>query len=75
MLYGDAGLQAFDVKNTGRVSRSDLSGLRAFGDEFPQADLTLLYRGTEALAVNGIRCRPVAAFLGSLSPGQLPGLT
>ena len=72
VLYGDVGLQAFEVKNAGRVSRADLSGLRAFGDEFPQASLTLLYRGSEALKIDGIVCRPVEAFLGALSPGSLP---
>ena len=72
VLYGDAGLHAFEVKNADRVSRSDLAGLRAFGDEFPQANLTLLYRGTEAVAIDNIRCRPVEVFLGSLSPGHLP---
>lgn len=72
ILYGDAGLQAFEVRNAGRISGSDLSGLRAFVDEFPQASACLLYRGSESLAIDGIRCRPVVPFLLALSPGRLP---
>lgn len=73
VLYGDVGLHAFEVKHAARVSRADLSGLRAFADEYPQARLTLLYRGAETLNVDGIICRPVEAFLAALSPGSLPG--
>jgi hypothetical protein len=38
--------------------------------DYPEAGLRLLYRGDEALEIDGIRCLPCDAFLRRLVPGQ-----
>lgn len=73
VLYGDSGPWAFEVKNSGRVRPEDLRGLKAFGTDYPQAELTLLYRGEDRLSIDGVRCLPVEAFLNALDPAKLPG--
>ncbi len=76
VLYGSAGFHAIEVKSSGTVRASDLRGLKAFRDDYPEADLRLLYRGEESLEIDGIRCLPCAEFLAALVPGRpLPGGT
>ena len=70
MLYGDAGLWAFDIMNADRVRPADLRGLAAFGDEYPEARRILLYRGRYRLVHKGVLCLPVAPFLVALDPQQ-----
>ena len=68
VLYGAAGIWAFEVKNADRVRPEDLRGLAAFGDEYPEARRVLLYRGADRLAVRDIPCLPVGDFLARLHP-------
>ena len=70
VLYGGDGFWAIEVKNTGRIRPQDLRGLRAFGTDYPEASRLLLYRGTEPLLIDGIRCQPVDSFLNQLHPSQ-----
>ena len=70
VLYGDAGLWAFDVMNADRVRPADLRGLAAFGDEYPEARRILLYRGRYRLVRKGVLCLPVGPFLVALDPQQ-----
>ncbi len=72
VLYGDSGLHAFEVKNTGRVDSADLRALRAFRQDYPEADAAVLYRGRERLKVGGIWCLPVDDFLRGLVPNREP---
>ena len=72
VLYGPAGLFAFEVKGVGRLRGDELGGLRAFRDDYPSARCVLLYRGDERLVVDGILCMNVAEFLTRLRPGDLP---
>jgi predicted AAA+ superfamily ATPase len=72
VLYGSAGIRAFEVKNAREIQPRDLNGLRAFKEDYPEADCTLLYRGAERLRIAGIDCRPVEEFLAALRPGELP---
>ena len=69
VLYGAGGFWAIEVKNAARVRPRDLSGLRAFREDYPEASL-LLYRGPDALEIDGIRCLPVEEFLLRLVPGR-----
>ena len=71
VLYGNDGFYAFEVKNNVTVRPADLRGLRAFKTDYPEADCRLLYRGDEALQIDGILCQPVKEFLRALKPGPI----
>ena len=45
ILYGSKGLHAFEIKRSSTVSSSSLKGLKAFGEEYPEATLTLIFLG------------------------------
>jgi predicted AAA+ superfamily ATPase len=66
--YGADDFWAIEVKNASVVRPADLRSLRAFREDYPEAALLLLYRGQDALEVDGIRCVPVAEFLRELRP-------
>ena len=70
VVYGDLGLQAFEVKNADRVYSSDLRALRAFREDYPEAGTALLYRGRERLRIDGIWCLPVQEFLRGIMPDR-----
>ena len=68
VVYGETGIQAFEVKNARTVTRRDLRPLRAFCDDYPEAEAVVLYRGRERLRIDDVRCLPVDDFLRSLVP-------
>ena len=70
IVYGESGLQAFEVKNARKVHSTDLRALRAFRDDYPQAETAMLYRGSERLRIDGVWCLPVADFLRRTMPGR-----
>jgi len=70
VVYGAAGFWAVEVKNAANFQRADLRGLRSFRDDYPEARPLLLYRGAEALRVDGIPCLPCDVFLRNLFPSQ-----
>lgn len=70
VLYGRHGFWALEVKRSATIRPADLRGLKAFRDEYPEAELRLLYRGEEAHVVDGIRCLPCDDFLRKLVPGR-----
>ena len=70
VVYGETGVQAFEVKNAARVHSTDLRSLRAFRDEYPEAETALLYRGRERLRIDGVWCLPVEDFLRRMMPEQ-----
>ncbi|NBV35110.1 MAG: DUF4143 domain-containing protein, partial [Proteobacteria bacterium] len=74
VVYGREGLQAVEVKNSGRVRPEDLRGLRAWVEEYPESERWLLYRGRDRLKRDGVRCVPVGDFLNALKPGKWPKL-
>lgn len=65
VIYGEKKFWAIEVKNSAVVSRGDLSGLKAFGEDYREAELFLLYRGTRRLMQDNILCVPVDEFLRS----------
>ncbi len=69
VLYGSAGFWAFEVTHAATVRPADLRGLRAFAEDYPEAQLRLLYRGSDALQIGPVRCLPVEGFLRGLRPG------
>jgi uncharacterized protein len=70
VVYGSAGFWAIEVKNTARVRPEDLRGLEAFVQDYPQADVALLYRGTRRERRGPIWILPVDDFLRDLRPSS-----
>lgn len=70
VLYGADVFAAIEVKNGGTVRASDLRSLKAFGRDYPEARLVLLYRGQERLKVESVLCLPCEQFLRDLIPGK-----
>ena len=70
VVYGEQGLQAFEVKNASTLQTADMRGLRAFREDYPEAETAILYRGTERLRIQGVWCLPADDFLTSVKPHQ-----
>lgn len=70
VVYGKDVFTAIEVKHAGDVRPNDLRSLRSFRDDYPEAQLHLLYRGTETLESDGIRCLSCEGFLRGLRPGE-----
>jgi predicted AAA+ superfamily ATPase len=68
VIYGPAGFWAIEVKHTSTIRNRDLAGLRAFRADYPEAQTRFLYRGSERLEIDGIRCLPCGYFLEHLEP-------
>ncbi len=70
IVYGPDTLTAIEVKNSNNIRTSDLKGLKAFKNDYPEAKCLFLYRGEEKLLKNGILCMPCNLFLQNLVPGK-----
>ena len=70
VVYGETGLQAFEVKNAARVHSRDLRALRAFREDWPEAETAMLHRGPERLRIDGVWCLPVQDFLRRMAPDR-----
>jgi predicted AAA+ superfamily ATPase len=70
VVYGPGGFQAIEVKHADTVRPRDLRGLKAFGEDYPEAELRLLYRGKEPLKISGVLCLPCEDYLLRVVPGQ-----
>lgn len=70
IVYGTLGLWAIEVKNNHQVSTQDLRPLQHFKEDYPEAQLLLLYRGTDKLLKNGVRCLPCEEFLREVMPNE-----
>lgn len=70
IIYTDIGFWAVEVKNSKRVSGTDLAGLKAFRIDYPEAKTILLYRGNESMVRDGTAVLPVGKFLQDLRPGE-----
>jgi uncharacterized protein len=66
ILYGPRGLVAIEVKHSGRISTRDLSGLRAFGSDYPEARCILIYMGEREEVRDEIRVLPAKVAIVSL---------
>ena len=67
VVYGPECFCGIEVKQSGRVRASDLSGLRAFSRDYPEARLLLFYGGREREYHEGIEVVPVEEALPGLS--------
>ena len=70
VMYGETGFSAIEVKHSRRVDPSDLRGLKAFREDYPEVDVALIYRGNERRRIDGIWCVPAEDFLSKIIPGQ-----
>ncbi len=70
VVYNSREMWGLEVKNGARVIPSDLRGLKAFQKEYPEAHVTLLYRGKDRLVRDDILCLPCPDFLSKLYPGE-----
>jgi uncharacterized protein len=55
-----------EVKNATTIHPQDLRALRAFGEDYPEAERFLVYRGKERLKRDGVIIQPAEEFLLSL---------
>lgn len=69
-IIGEAEI-GIEVKSAVSVSSGDTKGLRAFGEEYPQAKLILLSMEKQPRMMNGIEIWPVEQFLQRLWQGKL----
>jgi len=70
IVYGEIGFYAIEVKHSRRINPSDLRGLKAFREDYPEAETALIYRGDERRRIDNIWCIPVQEFLSGIQPGQ-----
>ena len=55
-----------------RVDANDLTALKHFAEDYPQAKRYVIYRGEDRLNRDGILCIPAERFLLELKPGDFP---
>jgi uncharacterized protein len=73
VVYGPEVFCAIEVKHSAEVRKRDLRSLITFRKDYPEAKLRLVYRGSETLLIDGVRCMPLDRFLRELRPdGALP---
>lgn len=70
VLYGEDIFYAIEVKNTATLRSKSVNSLLAFKDEYPEAEVCLLYRGGERIKLKNVLCLPCEEFLKSLVPGK-----
>lgn len=70
IIYGPSGFWAIEVKRSANISAADVKPLKAFQEEYPEADCFMLYGGKERTKVRDILCIPVAEFLQKLKLDQ-----
>lgn len=73
VVYGEGCFAAIEVKASRSIHPRDVRPLRAFLEDYPAAQVCLLYGGHERLNINGILCIPCEQFLAELIPrSELP---
>lgn len=70
IVYGPLGLWAIEVKNSKNPSSKDLKPLKAFKEDYPEAQTILIYRGNWSLEIDNITCIPAVEFLSNLKPNE-----
>jgi uncharacterized protein len=68
VVYGHQAFVAIEVKHSNRVHPADLRALETFGEDYPQAQLILLYRGARRERRGRVTILPVEPFLRALTP-------
>ncbi len=68
VVYAENRFDAIEVKNAAKVTRSDMTSLKSFKSDYPEARLLLLYRGTLQYEEDGVLVMPVERFLRNPQP-------
>ncbi|NGX31516.1 MAG: hypothetical protein K940chlam8_00887 [Chlamydiae bacterium] len=63
VIYGPASFTAIEVKRSSILSPKDIRGLKAFKEEYPEAECIVLYLGKTEMSYRGFLCVPVEKFL------------
>jgi len=63
IIYGPQIFWAIEIKNSSKFSKSDLSGLESFNEDYPSAECFFLYRGENKEKHGKIKCLPIEEFL------------
>jgi uncharacterized protein len=66
VVYGKDLFRAIEVKHTDTIHPKDLNGLKAFGEDYPEAERIFIYLGREKLLRDGIMIEPCKSFLSGL---------
>lgn len=66
VLYGEKGFFAFEIKRAAKINRSDLSGLKAFKKDYPEAKCYVVYGGHEREYRDDLTLLPLVSALVSL---------
>lgn len=73
VVYAADAFAAIEVKRKRNIASHDLNGMRAFGDEYPEAARIILYGGDHKETINGIQLIPIAQALPILERVIWPG--
>ena len=52
-----------------RIRPADLRSLKSFAQDYPEAQVRLVYLGDERLQIDGVLCLPVTELLRGIVPG------
>ena len=63
VVYAADAFAAIEVKRKRNIASPDLNGMRAFGEEYPEAARFILYGGDYRETINGIELIPIAQAL------------
>ncbi len=63
IIEGPDSLRAIEIKSSPQLGRHDLSALKNFKQEFPQAECLVVYAAERSAILDGIRCVPWNEFL------------
>lgn len=66
VVYGPDRFDAVEVKNSTNIRPKDLSGLKSFLADYPEAQAKLVYRGNHRQKIGNITCIPAEDFLRNL---------
>ena len=66
ILYGPRGLIGIEVKRSDTINLHDLRGLKAFGEDYPEAKLFLFYGGKRREYIGNIQLIPLDEALSAL---------
>jgi predicted AAA+ superfamily ATPase len=70
VVYGEDVFVAIEVKRSRNVHHTDLRALKAFKEDYPEAQVCLLYMGQEEIKMGEVLCLPCDAFLRRLHPSE-----
>ena len=71
VIYGENVFCAIEVKNIANLRSKSVNSLVAFKQDYPEAEVCLLYRGRERIYHKNVLCLPCEDFLKKLLPGKM----